>query len=291
MQLILAGDFFQLPPVKSSSFCFEAEKWKECLDYTIQLVKIYRQEEPELVNLLDELRFGRLSNEAWETIKRLEKEPDWPNDGIKPAQLTATNQEANKVNSYELNKINSSSQFYQAIDFKDKRYGGRPEELSRSCIAPEQLELKVGAQVMLIKNLSEKLVNGCQGIVIGFQQSFDSKLKVENRKLPLVSFTNGTKKVIQEEEWTWETPIVRLARARRTQIPLILSWAVTIHKSQGQSIERLKVDLRRVFERGQTYVALSRACSLKYLHVIGFNPNKLICSEKVKEFHQDLAVI
>jgi ATP-dependent DNA helicase PIF1 len=112
----------------------------------------------------------------------------------------ATNDEINEINSSELNKLNSPSQFYQAVDFEDKRYGGRLEELTRSCIAPERLELKIGVQVMLIKNLTDKLVNGCQGIVIGFQPKFDSKLKVENKQLPLVKFANGIEKVIQEAE-------------------------------------------------------------------------------------------
>ncbi|RHZ35716.1 DEAD/DEAH box helicase [endosymbiont GvMRE of Glomus versiforme] len=285
LQLILTGDFFQLPPIKSNN-CFEANKWKDCLQHTIQLVKIYRQEEPELIDLLNELRFGQLSSKSWETLKKLETEPNWPNDGIRPTQLMATNREINEVNSQQLNKINSSSQFYQAIDFEDKRYSGRLEELDRNFIAPKQLELKVGAQVMLVKNLSEKLVNGCQGIVTGFRYVINSKLN--NKYCPVVKFTNGIKEVIKEEEWTIETPIYRLVRASRTQIPLVLSWAITIHKSQGQSIERLKINLNRVFEKGQVYVALSRACSLKYLQVIGFNASKLICDEKVKKFYQDL---
>jgi ATP-dependent DNA helicase PIF1 len=106
-----------------------------------------------------------------------------------------------------------------------------------------------------------------------------------------VRFTNGMERIVKEEEWTDETPLYKLVRARRTQIPLVLSWAITIHKSQGQSIERLKIDLSRVFERGQTYVALSRACSLKYLQVIGFLESKIICDKKVKKFYQNLSTM
>ena len=110
--------------------------------------------------------------------------------------------------------------------------------------------------------------------------------------LPVVKFTNGIEKVIEEKEWTIEDPITGLVLTRRTQIPLVLSWAITIHKSQGQSIKRLKVDLNGVFgEKGQVYVALSRACSLKYLWVIGFTDDKLICDEKVKKFYQELTMV
>jgi ATP-dependent DNA helicase PIF1 len=106
-----------------------------------------------------------------------------------------------------------------------------------------------------------------------------------------VRFENGMEKLIKEEEWKDETPITRIVRARRTQIPLVLGWAISIHKSQGQSIERLKIDLGRVFERGQTYVALSRARSTKYLQVIGFSEGKIICDRKVKKFYQDLSML
>jgi ATP-dependent DNA helicase PIF1 len=109
--------------------------------------------------------------------------------------------------------------------------------------------------------------------------------------LPVVRFTNGMEKVIQEREWTIETSLYRIVRARRTQIPLVLSWAITIHKSQGQTIERLKVNLNRVFEKGQAYVALSRARSLNYLQVSGFTKNKLFANEKVNKFYQDLVKI
>jgi len=288
LQIILAGDFFQLPPINSNN-CFEAKQWKKCLPYTIQLTKIYRQKESELIDLLNEIRFGEISAKSWEVLKSLEREPVFPNDGIKATQLFATNAEVNKINSTELKKLNHSSQTYRAIDWEDKKYSGRLETLTKNCLATGNLELKIGSQVMLIKNLSEKLINGSQGVIIRFQQTLSSKL--ENKNLPIVKFANGIEKVIAEEEWTDETPIIRLVRARRTQIPLILSWAITIHKSQGQSIERLKIDLSRVFEKGQTYVALSRACSIEYLQVIGFSANKIICDEKVKKFYKNLIVI
>lgn len=285
LQIILTGDFFQLPPVKSSKFCFEAETWKY-LPNTISLNKIYRQSEPKLIKLLNEIRFGEISDQSWEVLKDLENEPNFPNDGIKPTKLVATNNEKDEINAIELEKIKTKSYFFKAIDWEDKNYRGRLEILVKDCLAPEILELKRGCQVMLIKNLTKeelvgKLVNGSQGIVVDFNY----------KNKPIVKFTNGMQEVIEEVEWTDETPIYHTVRARRTQIPLVLSWAITIHKSQGQSIERLKVDLSKIFERGQTYVALSRACSLKYLQVVGFSPKRIICDEKVKKFYQDVSCL
>ncbi|CAJ0826504.1 11660_t:CDS:2 [Entrophospora sp. SA101] len=167
----------------------------------VLLVKVYRQKDTELIELLNELRFGQLSEKSQIILKKIEVEPNYPSDGIQPTQLVATNSEAKKINS------------------------------------AENLELKKGAQVMLIKNLTDKLVNGCQGVIIGFRN-------VKGKDLPLVRFVNGIDKVI------------------------------------GQTIERLKIDLGRVFEKGQAYVALSRACSLDSLQVKGFTKNKIFVDEK-----------
>ncbi|MCE8163398.1 MAG: AAA family ATPase [Candidatus Moeniiplasma glomeromycotorum] len=286
LQLILTGDFFQLPPVKSKIFCFEAKKWNHVLSHTINLNKIYRQQEPKLINLLNEIRFGEISDESREILRNLEQEPNFPNDGIKATQLVSNNDEKNAINNTELNKVDGKMYNFRANDWEDERYKGRLEILIKNCLAVDNLELKKGCQVMLIKNLRNSaeeliLVNGSQGIVVGF----------DKENYPIVRFANGMERVITEEEWTDETPLYKLKRARRKQIPLVLSWAITIHKSQGQSIERLKVDLSRVFERGQTYVALSRACSLKYLQVIGFSEKKIICDEKVKKFYRKLLTV
>lgn len=282
LQLILTGDFFQLPPVNSKRFCFEAKAWNNVLTHAINLTKIYRQRESKLINLLNEIRFGELSSESQQVLKELEKEPKFPNDGIKATHLVSTKAERDDINETELSKLDGRIYSFKAKDWEDEKYKGRLKILIKNCSATENLDLKKGCQVMLIRNLRNslnelELVNGSQGIVIGFSI----------KKYPIVRFTNGTEKAIETEEWNDET-LLNKKRAFRIQIPLVLSWAITIHKSQGQSIERLKIDLSRVFERGQTYVALSRACFLKYLWVIGFSKSKIICDEKVKKFYQKL---
>ncbi|CAI2165531.1 2670_t:CDS:10 [Funneliformis geosporum] len=202
--------------------------------------------ENKLIKLLNEIRFGEISPEGLEVMKELEEEPKYPNDGIKAIQLSATNEEVSP---------------------------NRLSEILRGCLAPSKLQLKLKSQVMLIKNLSPQLVNGSQGIVVGFQEQeckinhYDQETRKKNVKIPYT----------------------HIVQASRQQIPLILSWAITIHKSQGQSIERLKINCRSIFAEGQLYVALSRATSVKYLQVIGFRENHvMLCLPKVNNFYQNL---
>jgi ATP-dependent DNA helicase PIF1 len=299
LNLVLSGDFFQLSPV-SGKYLFEAREWENCIKYNIKLVKVHRQKEAEFIELLNELRLGEISDKNSKFLRQLAREPDYPNDEIKPTWLYATNEEAKKVNKTELEQLSSLPYFYQAMDWESS--SGKLKAFENSLI-PSNLCLKYGTQVMLIKNLSEKLVNGSQGVVIGFREKEcklnqyverDKKSEISKRSftfnLPIVRFTNGVEEIVEPTEWTVETPINRIVRASRQQIPLILSWAITIHKSQGQTIERIKVDCRRIFATGQLYVALSRATSIKYLQIIGFRKDKVLCDEKVKNFYRNLSI-
>lgn len=192
-------------------------------------------------------------------------------------------------------------------------------------MAPKVLELKKGAQVMLIKNLDETLVNGSLGTVIGFSTesvfeisggAFDTeenlgdgdvdpvvkRLAVFNRdldksagpdkkKFPLVQFhaVDGTARIILcvSEPWKVETPTGEV-QASRDQLPLILAWALSIHKAQGQTLARVKVDLGKVFEKGQAYVALSRAVTQEGLQVLRFDKMKVMAHPRVISFYQKL---
>lgn len=187
-------------------------------------------------------------------------------------------------------------------------------------MAPKSLELKINAQVMLIKNLDESLVNGSLGKVIAFsdEKTFDMsntdgndpdedamakarrKLKgfshdaeptSGGQKYPVVQFmaTDGSQRVIlcQPEDWKVELPNGDV-QAKRTQLPLILAWALSIHKAQGQTLERVKVNLGRVFEKGQAYVALSRATSQQGLQVLGFDKWRVMAHPRVISFYNQL---
>lgn len=202
------------------------------------------------------------------------------------------------------------------------------EKLLSNCMAPPTIHLKKGSQVMLIKNMEETLVNGSIGRVVAFmdEATFDFYVENENdftgdklddgdeermarsrkklkgmthkdggvvvtRKWPLVCFIqpDGTERhlLCQPETWKIELPNGEV-QAQRQQVPLILAWALSIHKAQGQTLPRVKVDLGKVFEKGQAYVALSRATSKSGLQVLRFDPRKVMVHPKVIDFYQNL---
>lgn len=200
-------------------------------------------------------------------------------------------------------------------------------QLLADCVAPT-IQLKKGAQVMLIKNMDESLVNGSLGKVVAFMdearfdyytkndedfagdpshddrksqainkvRSYENKIGTvsTNGKWPVVCFVqpDGTERhlLCQPETWKIELPNGEV-RAQRTQVPLILAWALSIHKAQGQTLQRVKVDLGRVFEKGQAYVALSRATSQAGLQVSRFDPRRVMVHPKVLEFYSNLSTV
>lgn len=205
------------------------------------------------------------------------------------------------------------------------------ERLLNNFMAPKQIQLKKGAQVMLIKNVDQHLVNGSLGKVVHFSDSEmysyrqehedefnaayqnekdDEKVLALREKiraavykggavgrgklLPVVAFQipDGTTRqiIVHPEEWKSELPNGEI-QAKRSQIPLILAWALSIHKAQGQTLERVKVDLGRVFEKGQAYVALSRATTQQGLQVTRFDARKVMVHPKVVTFYDQLVSI
>lgn len=221
---------------------------------------------------------------------------------------------------------------YDAVDSGSITDEGMREKLLSNMMAPKSLELKKGAQVMLIKNMDDGLVNGSLGKVVAFmsEKSFEiydsnpdilnekelsdaeeehnrqsdlERFKQTNRELPntgasnngrlfpLVRFSipDGTVRdlLVQPEDWKIELPNGEV-QAQRSQLPLILAWALSIHKAQGQTLERVKIDLKRVFENGQAYVALSRATSQAGLEVQNFDPKKVMAHPRVAEFYNSL---
>lgn len=226
--------------------------------------------------------------------------------------------------------LHGHSQRYEAIDSGTADPVMR-EKLLSNMMAPKVIELKKGAQVMLIKNMDDGLVNGSLGKVIAFmdQTTFEiyekdpdivdkniatedlderqrearisiskfartqsgSPLPDTSRLYPLVLFSvaDGTSRelLVQPEEWTVELPNGEV-QAKRQQLPLILAWALSIHKAQGQTLERVKIDLKRVFEKGQAYVALSRATSQAGLEVHNFDKSKVMAHPRVAEFYNSL---
>lgn len=228
----------------------------------------------------------------------------------------------------KMNSLTGDGQVFRSFDGGSIQDATQRDKLLANCMAPPTLELKIGAQVMLIKNMDDTLVNGSLGRVIDFMDEatyevwFDegdeglrdledygsdedaakrSKKKLKamvsknlastGQKYPRVEFAlaDGTLRTIlvQKESWKIELPNGEV-QASRSQIPLILAWALSIHKAQGQTLECVKVDLGKVFEKGQAYVALSRATCQKGLQVLRFDPRKVMAHDKVRSFYDTL---
>lgn len=283
IQLILFGDFLQLPPVNKNSletfFCFESEAWQEANIKTIILKEIFRQEDAELINMLNNLRFGNITDHDIELLRSRFKKEDL--DKVFEATILGThNKQVEKINLAKLNDLNTQEKTFKA------KFDGRPDKiefLKKNCLAPENLVLKVGSQVMMLRNTyaKEGVINGSIGVV----RSFD------NRKgYPVVEFMNGSLITITPEEWCVEKFNEDTAKleveAMMKQIPLILAWAITVHKSQGMTIEKVRCSLGHAFAEGQVYVAISRVKSLEGLFIESFNVNNVKANKKVIEFYR-----
>lgn len=321
IQVIVTGDFFQLPPVAKGTepkFAFEAEYWKKTVKKTFNLTKVFRQSDPEFVDMLNEMRFGRLSDQSVQKFMRLSR-PLQYDDGVSATELFPRREDVERANGTRMRTLHTETHEYTA-SHGGKLFGTEQgEKLLANFMAPDKLTLKVGAQVMLIKNMDELNVNGSMGTIVEFVepnqflQNHDDPYVVNTKpgskpnsvaaakepkksaamgiKWPVVEFTNPKRRLlIQPEAWKVELPDGEV-QVSRTQLPLILAWAMSIHKSQGQTLERVKVDLARIFEKGQAYVALSRATTLEGLQVLNFDPSKVKAHPKVVEWSRTLEII
>jgi hypothetical protein len=284
IQLILSGDFLQLPVVgESDSFCFEATSWNNCIKHIIYFDENFRQEDLVFNKCLNEIRMGNISTETAKLLRsrvnaKLENEY-----GILPTKIYSLNRDVDKENDEELNNLvlkNNDLDFYEydltyeVLSFDAKKV---EETIKKSCNVPFTMQLCVGAQVMLLYNMDveNKLVNGSRGVVIGFEND-----------LPKVRFMNGMIITIEYKIWSHEEngEIV----LQWTQIPLKVAFAISAHKSQGITIEYAEVDLNNIFENAQAYVALSRVRTLEGLSIKNFNKLCIRAHPKAIEFYSKL---
>jgi len=284
IQLVLCGDFLQLPPVQAKEgFAFESPAWKKAIKMNIELKEVIRQKNQKFVAILNEIRLGRLSPHHRAILAQRAGVDLDIGDGIEPTRLYPHRKDVRKENMLRLAEIEGETHTYRAVDVGDKY---SLASLQNSCQAPEQLQLKVGAQVMLLKNQNFNLglVNGSRGIVVGFTE--DPSLPNPHHDpaflFPVVRFASGETVVSTHN---WDLTMGEKVLARRTQIPLCLAWAISIHKSQGMSIERVVLSLARVFAYGQAYVALSRVTSLEGLSLTGLSDTTIKAHPKVLDFY------
>jgi ATP-dependent DNA helicase PIF1 len=274
----------QLPPISQgesySRFCFESDVWSGLKIKTYELKQIYRQQDQRLVALLNNLRFGTLTSEDKHTLEsRMNLDHSFL--PIKPTILTTHNYLAEEANKAELSSISGRS-----FSFEQQASGvpARIAFLQKYCLAPMLLELKIGAQVMMIRNsyFKDGVINGSIGIVRDFTA----------KGLPIVEFDNSTILKVQPSEWeytefnpnTMQTEVKAMIR----QLPLIHAWSITVHKSQGMTIDSILCDLGRLFEQGQSYVALSRVRSLSGLFIKSFDFNNVKVATKAVEFYKSM---
>lgn len=285
IQLILTGDFLQLPCVESDEFCFQTKTWEKCIDEVIYMTEIFRQDDIEFQECLNEVRTGELSDKSKEILKSRVNIKLENKNGILPTKIYCLNRDVDRENNQELNKLlekNSNLEFYQydleyTVLKKNLKY--IEDKIKKVCIAPEVLELCIGAQVMLLYNidLENRLANGSRGVVIGFSDDF-----------PIVRFLSGIERIITHQVWKIEDNGEVLMNI--TQIPLKLAFACTVHKTQGITLDYAELDLENVFENGQAYVALSRVKKLEGLSIKNLDFDKIFSHPEAIKFYKSLEI-
>jgi len=266
IQVILSGDFFQLPPISKNMqgkrFAWQSPSWKELDLQTCYLEKKFRQDDNQLIFVLDEIRSGQVSQKSHDILNaRYQKDL---NIDFTPTKLYTHNMDVDRINNDELRSLDNETQVFS---YRSEGAKTNIEKLFKSALVQEELSLKKDAVVMFIKNNPEKYyINGTTGVVIDFSK--------DEEKLPIVKLSNGYVIKVEYEDWMIENDKGKV-QAKISQIPLKLAWAITIHKSQGMTLDAAQIDLSKTFEVGQGYVALSRIKNIEGLKLMGFNDNAL----------------
>lgn len=276
MQVILSGDLFQLPPVSndrnSTDFIFTSKTWQE-LDLRIcYLTKAFRHKDQKFLNLLAAIRGNKADSNIISILKQTANQTF--ERKIIPAKLYTHNMDVDAINQQELDRLEGETHEYNMQVLGNEKVTAA---LKRTCLAPEILKLKKRAVVMFVRNnFAEGYVNGTMGAVEGFDRNND----------PVVGTYSGKKITVTPMHWTIMEGDKTIAQL--TQIPLRLAWAITVHKSQGMTLDAAELDLRKSFLAGMGYVALSRVRSLSGLRLLGFNELALRVNPQITEVDQYL---
>lgn len=271
IQIVMSGDFFQLPPVnragsREGGFVVHSDAWRELNPVILYLDEQFRQREGDaLLDILTSLRANNLRrHHAEKLLERTKYEP--PTDADL-TELHTVNIDVDQINGRRLAELAGDEVQYTQHTTGSANY---VENLQRSVLAPVELVLKLGALVMAVKNdQSKRYANGSIGVVVDFETGTD---------YPVVQFRNGRTVVMQPD--TWELRDGEKKRASISQIPLRLAWAITVHKSQGMTLDAARIDLRKAFVPGMGYVALSRVRNLDNLYLTGINRTALQMSDE-----------
>ena len=292
MHIIFSGDFYQLPPVgnendpDSFKFCFETPLWDELFQKKNQIIlqTIFRQTDEKYAKILNRLRIGEITKTGIEELQKCVNKKFEDNDN--PTILMPLRKYADIINNKEYNKLDKTSEHIyevKSVETIDKQntHSIWPDDeklhelqsLTNSIMVDKRITLRLGSVVMCVVNLSSTIYNGSKGIVVGF--------KDDN---PLVKFNEITMLITP---YVWQSDKIPILGIK--QLPLIHAWAITIHKSQGMTLDKVYIDLGNdIFESGQTYVALSRVKTLEGLFLKNLDISKITINKKVKMFYTNL---
>lgn len=301
IQVIMCGDFFQLPPVTKykppqqtqlesfddtfesqeppklpkAAFVTESQIWSDMQLRVCYLDEQHRQDDRAFLRVLNDIRNSDVTEMTVEYLsERIGKDAE---GYAKPTRLFSHNADVDAINLRHLEELDGEVKEYY-MTWRGSL--GLTEGLRRSCLAPEKLLLKVGAQVMFVKNNWEAgYVNGTLGEVIGFN----------DKELPIVRTFDGAELVVGQASWEVKEDDRELAAI--AQLPLRLAWAITVHKSQGMSLDAAEIDLSRSFVPGMGYVALSRVRSLNGLKLMGMNQMALTVNQDVAEMDRKFIAV
>lgn len=306
IQLIFSGDFFQLPPVgehdqpDTQRFCFESIEWNETfkIENQIQFKKIFRQTDKIYSTVLNQIREGKIKRKACDLLMEYVGREIDPNLITEPTKLFPRKKQVEKINIMKMGTLPGEAKVYnieyhtdlemtriennRRMNITEREIQNELDYLAGNLLCDKELTLKIGAQVMCIINMKTEtgeviICNGSQGIVIGFHEMCGGG--------PLVKYNNGIEFPMCHHFWKSET----IPGIGVSQIPLILAWALTIHKSQGATMDAAEIDVGTgIFECGQTYVAISRVRSLDGLYLTSFDPKKIRINKKAQDYYDNL---
>lgn len=281
IQMIFIGDFLQLPPVSCGAFvgfAFSSPEWVRAEVEVHELTTIVRQKDPEFAALLNKIRVGTVDHEVASFLEARLAAVD-TDPSTRAVFLEGKNEAADWHNKKALDSIPSEACRAVAKDWGE---GAFLDRLKRDCIAPEVLDLKVGAQVMCLKNLLPDMgvVNGSVGVLL----SFDGVDQDGNEGLPLVQF-KGYKHAVAPATWQLKDGLSVVAQ--REQFPLRLAWAITIHKSQGMTLDKIQINLEDIFEAGQPYTGLSRARTPEGVFITAVDAGKIRAHPDAVAFYKN----
>ena len=306
IQIIFSGDFFQLPPVgdkdepDTQRFCFESNEWNSVFhrDCQIQLVKIFRQTDEIYSTILNQIREGKIKRKSNDLLLQYVDRPFDSNLVAEPTKLYPTRNKVENINNTKMSSLQGEEREYKIkyikdiemtkndrlkrLEFSERDIQIELDFLASNLICEKEMKLKVGSQVMCIINIQSdtgiEVCNGSQGIVTEFCEVTGS---------PRVKFNNGIDRIMVRNVWASD----KIPGVGVSQIPLILAWALTIHKSQGATMDAAEIDVGSgIFECGQTYVALSRVKNLEGLYLTSFDAKRIRINKKVKEFYDSLTL-